>query len=345
VQHRDTRKLSPSAQEELRRRAVKLVDDGKSQSETAQLLGVSRQSVNVWAKAHREGGLKALSRGRRGRRPGEQMVLKPRQQAQVAKIIRDKCPDQLKLPGFLWTREAVAELIERRYGVRLALTTTGNYLRRWGFTPQKPMRRAFEQDPVAVERWREVEFPRIASRAKREKARILWGDEMGLRSDHNVGRSFSPKGTTPVVAGTGQRFGANVISAIGNGGRLQFMVFKERFTTAIFIAFLGRLIRHCAGRKIYLIVDGHPVHRARKVHLWLEDHADEISLFRLPSYSPELNPDELLNQDVKSNSLGRRRPQSQEELIEDTRSYLRSTQRQPDIVANYFQEEHVSYAA
>lgn len=319
--------------------------EGKSQVEVAHLFGVSRDAVCNWVKLYRLGGERALAAGRRGRRAGEQMVLAPWQQAQIAKAIRDKSPDQLKLPGFLWTREAVRDLIERRFGVHLALTTVGNYLRRWGFTPQKPLRRAFEQNPVQVARWREIEFPRIAAQAKRERARILWGDEMGLRSDHTVGRSFSPKGKTPVIPGTGQRFGANVISAIGNGGRLQFMVFKKRFTAAVFITFLRRLVRHAEGHKVYLIVDGHPVHRAKKVRLWLEDRPEQIRLFHLPSYSPELNPDELLNQDVKSNALGRRRPHTQDKLIGDTRSYLRSTQCRPDVVVNYFQEEHVRYAA
>lgn len=341
----DARSLPQAAQAELRRKAVRAVRKGTSQVEVAAFLGVTAQTVCGWVKAHREGGAQALAARRRGRRPGEQMVLAPWQQAQIAKAIREKCPDQLKLPGFLWTREAVRELIERRFGVRLALTTVGNYLRRWGFTPQKPLRRAFEQDPAAVARWREIEFPKIASQAKRERARILWGDEMGLRSDHSVGRSFSPRDQTPAVKGTGQRFGANVISAIGNGGRLQLMVFGQRLTAAVFIAFLKRLARHAERRKVYLIVDGHPVHRAKRVRLWLQAHAEEIKLFHLPSYSPELNPDELLNQDVKSNALGRRRPRSQTELISDTRSHLRRRQRQPHIVADYFQEEHVRYAA
>ena len=158
------------------------------------------------------------------------------------------------------------------------------------------------------------------------------------------GRSWSPVGQTPIVPGTGQRFGANVISAISNKGHLQFSVFKQRFTTPVCIDFFGRLIRQAGGQKIILILDGHPVHRAKKVRAWVEAHAEQIELQFLPGYSPELNPTELLNQDVKTNAVGRRRPRSQDELIGDTRSYLRSTQRRPRLVARYFDGEHVSYA-
>jgi transposase len=317
---------------------------GRSQGEVAQLFGVSRQTVNGWVKAHRAGGERALSSRKRGRRPGEQQALRPWQQAQVARAIRDKNPDQLKLPFFLWTREAVRDLIECRFGIRLSLVAVGNYLRRWGFTPQKPIRRAFEQDRVRVRRWLEEEYPEIARAARLAGAQVLWGDEMGLRSDHATGRSYGKRGKTPVVPGTGQRFSASVISAISNRGRLNFMVFTGRFNASLFIAFMKRLIRQI-GRKLFLIVDGHPVHRARAVKDWLARHGDEISLFYLPPYSPELNPDELLNQDVKTNALGRRRPTNRDELISDTRSYLRRRQRRPALVSRYFQEPHVAYAA
>jgi transposase len=321
-----------------------MVGEGRSQAEVAKLLDVSRQSVSEWVRAQRLGGDGALAAGRRGRRPGEKTALAPWQQSQIAKVIRDKNPDQLKLPGFLWTRALVCELIDRRFGVRVAEKTAGRYLRSWGFSPQKPARRALEQNPEVVARWLEERYPEIEKRARCERARILWADEMGLRSDHTAGRSWSPLGQTPVIEGTGKRFGANVISAISNKGHLQFRVFKERFTAPVFIDFLGRLIRQANGQKVILILDGHPVHRAKKVRQWVEAHAEEIELQFLPGYSPELNPTELLNQDVKTNALGRRRPRSQDELIGDTRSYLRSTQRQPHIVANYFDERNVTYA-
>ncbi len=192
-------------------------------------------------------------------------------------------------------------------------------------------------------RWLQQEYPAIKRQATRERAEVYWGDEMGLRSDHQTGTSYGRRGQTPVIPGTGKRFGCNMISAITNRGRLAFMVFKQRFTGAVMLDFLRRLLRH-AQRKVFLIVDGHPVHRSGKVRAWIEKHKRRIRLFQLPGYSPELNPDELVNQDVKSNAVGRRRPRDQEELLDNVRSYLRSTQKHPAVIISYFQEKHVSYA-
>lgn len=341
----DARALSPTAQAHLRRRAVETVETGRKQREVAEVLGVTPQAVSRWVSAYRREGERVFEAGRRGRPKGSGRRLKSWQMAQLARTLREKSPEQLKLPFYLWTRDAVVELIERRYGVRVSRWTAGRYLKKWGFTPQKPVRRAFEQDEAAVRRWLNEEYPEIRRRAKAERARIYWGDEMGLRSDHAAGRSFSPKGKTPVIRGTGKRFGCNMISAITNRGHLSFKVFDRYFTGAVFIDFLSRLVRQNKGRKIFLIVDGHPAHRGRKVQDWFEKRAEEIELFFLPGYSPELNPDEMLNQDVKSNAIGRQRPRSAEDLKGSVRSYLHRRQRQPHIVRCYFHESHVLYAA
>ena len=343
METQDARKLSAAAQEDLRRRVVRaIVDDGMSKAQAVRTFGVSKTAVFNWLKVYRRRGSPGLAARPQGR--PRRSRLKGHQAASTVRIITDRCPDQLKLPFALWTRDAVAELIEKRWGIRLSVWTIGRYLKRWGFTPQKPLRRAYEQNPAAVKRWLAEQYPAIAKRAKAENAEIHWGDEMGLRSDHQTGTSYGKKGKTPVIPGTGQRFRCNMISTITNHGRLAFMVFPQTFTAAVMIDFLKRLIRH-AGRKVFLIVDGHPVHRSKKVKRWLEAHTAGIQLFYLPGYSPELNPDELLNQDVKSNALGRRRPQDRNELINTVRSYLRSTQKQPQIVKNYFKQEDVSYAA
>lgn len=339
---RDARSLPSVAQEDLRKKAIKAVLGGKAQTEVAEILGITRQAVGKWVKAYRERGEKALKAKRRGRPRGGSLL--PWQAAQIAKTVVDRHPEQLKLPFYLWTREAVGDLIEQRFGIRLSVWTVGRYLGRWGFTPQKPLRRAYEKNPEQVRRWLEEDYPQVRKQAKREKARIYWGDEMGLRSDHSVGTSYGRRGQKPVIPGTGQRFGCNMISAITNFGQLNFMVFKERFDNTVFEAFLKRLVRQ-SKEKVFLIVDGHPVHRAKKIAHWVEKNAQHISLFFLPGYSPELNPDEMLNQDVKSNALGRRRPHDQKQLLADIRGYLRSRQRQPHIVKNYFNEKHVRYAA
>jgi transposase len=339
---KDARSLPSIAQEDLRQKAVRAVSDGKTQVEVAKILGITRQAVGKWICKFRQGGDKSLKAKQRGRPKGGTLL--PWQAAQIVKTVTDHHPDQLKLPFYLWTREAVAQLIEQRFGIRISIWTVGRYLSRWGFTPQKPIRRAYEQNPEAVQSWLEKDYPMLQKQAKNEKALIYWGDEMGLRSDHAVGRSYGRCGQTPIIPGTGQRFGCNMISAINNRGQLNFMVFKSRFDTNVFLGFLKRMIRQIK-RKVFLIIDGHPVHHAMKIKSWIQKHIAQICLFYLPGYSPQLNPDEMLNQDVKSNAVGRRRAKNQKELVANTRGYLRSRQRQPHIVKRYFQEEHVRYAS
>jgi transposase len=341
---RDARSLPQAAQEELRRRAVALVAQGRSQVEVAALLSVSANAVGNWVRAHRRGGDQALAARRRGRRGGHTKLTEAQQQ-KIAGLIVGNNPDQLKLPGFLWTRALVRDLIAREFGIEVGEDTVGRYLRAWGFSPQKPMRRAYEQSDEAVRQWLEERYPEIEKRARRERAEILWADESGLRSDHTAGRTWAPIGQTPVTRGTGKRFRANMIAAISNTGTLRFRVFDEKFTGPLFLDFLKRLVRDAKGRKIMLIIDGHPAHRARIVRDYVAANRDLIELHFLPGYSPELNPAECLNQDVKTNALGRRRPLNLTELKSDVRGFLRSCQRQPARVARYFLERHVTYAA
>lgn len=341
---KDALSLSGSAQSAIRKRAVRAhIVDGVRQNEVAAMFGVSTVSVCKWVRQYRDGGEAALDGGRKGRKLGSGRLLLPTQERAIRKEIIDKNPEQLKLPFALWTRDAVRELIYRRHKIRISVRTAGNYLRDWGFTPQKPVRRAYEQDSAAVQQWLDTEYPAIAKRAKHERARIYWGDEMGLRSDHQAGRSFSPRGTTPVIAGTGKRFSCSMISALTNQGHLCFSVFDGSFTAKLFIEFLNRLIRQ-AKQKVFLIIDGHPVHRATIIQKWRMAHLDQLEIFYLPGYSPELNPDELLNQDVKANIFSMSRPKNLPEMKGSLRSYLFSTQRQPSVVQRFFEEEHVSYA-
>lgn len=338
----DARALPATAQEDLRRRTVKAVREGMTQTEAAQVFGVARPTVTKWVAQYEAGGTHALKAKRRGRPPGTQLA--PHQAALTVRLVTDRCPDQLRLPFALWTREAVQQLLAERFGLQVSVWTVGRYLKRWGFTPQKPLRRAFEQDPAAIRRWLAEEYPAIQAAAKQAKATIHWGDEMGLRSDHQTGTSYGRKGQTPIIPGTGQRFRCNVLSTVTNRGQLAFMVFKEGLCVAVFLRFLRRLLRH-SRTPLFLIVDRHPVHRAKAVQRWLADRPAQLRLFFLPAYSPELNPDEYLNQDVKSNALGRQRPRHQAELLGTVRASLRSRQRRPAHVRSYFHAEPVQYAA
>jgi transposase len=343
VKTADFRSLSPDAQEIIRKRTVQDVLDGKSQTAAATENGVTRQAVNGWMKLYQEKGSTSLKAKPRGRPIGKGRLL-PWQAGNIVRAIEGRCPDQLQLPFYLWTRQAVAELIQRKYNIQLSVWTVGRLLKRWGFTPQKPTRRAYEQDPKVVARWLEKEYPTIVRLAKAKKAMILWGDEMGVRSDHQTGTTYGRRGQTPVIPGTGQRFRCNMVSAISNRGKMAFMVFRGSFNGKVFLCFLRRLLRQIPG-SIILIVDSLPAHKGKSIRQWLKDNSQRIQMFFLPAYSPELNPDEMLNQDVKTNAVGRKRPSSQKEMIKNVRGYLWSRQRKPEVVKNYFHKKSVKYAA
>ena len=343
----DARRLAPEAQEDLRRRVVYAVrEDGMGKSRAARTFGVTRQSIDNWLRRVEEAGsVRGLAARKRGPKPHPK--LSPDQEREAVRLIRGDCPDQLLLPFALWTREAVAALLGRRFGLTVSRWTAGRYLRRWGLTPQRPARRAYERDPAAVRRWLAEEYPAVKARAKAQEALILWGDEMGLRSDDPVGRTYAPRGKTPVVPASGKRFGCNMISAVSNLGRLWFMVFGGRFNSGAFLAFLARLLRAVpGGRKLVLIVDSHPAHKSARVRRWLAGSVagGRLELVYLPGYSPELNPDELLNQDTKQ-AMKRCRPADQREMIGRVRGHLHRRQKQPQVVKRFFEERHVRYAA
>ena len=268
----------------------------------------------------------------------------PDEARQVRGWIVERTPDQLELPFGLWTSRAVRELIERRLAKRLGLSTVQLYLQRWGFTPQRPLARAKERQPAAIATWLATTYPAIAKRAKAAHAVIYWGDETGISNQDQIGRSYPPKGRTPVIARTAKRISRSMIAAVSNRGLMRFMLDKGALNAAGFIAFLRRLIRD-AGQKVILIVDNLQVHKAGKVQAWVASHAHEIELRYLPSYAPDHNPGEYLNNDLKQKLRQQRQPGSDEELIERTRSVLRAIQRSPDRVQGYFKPEPVRYAA
>src|SRR5712691_7541510 len=276
----DARSLSAEAQEDLRRRVVEAVQKGLSQTEAARVFGVARGTVSRWMGLVERVGRRALKARRRGRPPVSRLA--PHQAAMTVRHIISGCPDQLNFPFALWTREAVQDLLSRKFDLQDSVWTVGRYLRAWGLTPQKPVRRAYEQNPAAVRKWLEEEYPSIRELARQLKAQIHWLDEMGLRSDHQAGRSYGRRGQTPVVLGTGQRFRCNMISSITNRGRLAFMIFRQRFTARVFLNFLGRLLRLIPG-KVFLILDRHPVHKSAPVSRWLAStrRASSSSGFRL----------------------------------------------------------------
>lgn len=338
------RTLSRDARHERRVQVIRLRAAGHTYEAIAAQTGLSRTGVFDICKRHAEGGAKALRDAIGGRQTGEGRRLTAAQEAEVRKLICDKTPDQLKMPYALWTRAAVAELIEHRFGIRLPVRTMGLYLSRWGFTPQKPIRRAYEQSPAAVRKWLDIEYPAIAERAKAEGAEIHWGDEAGLRSDDVRGRGFAPKGETPVIRINSKREGLSVISTVTNKGQMRWKIFDGALNPDILIDFLRRLIRG-APKKVFLILDNLRVHHSRPVKAWLAKRTDAIEVFYLPSYSPELNPDEMANADIKQAVTTKAPARTKLQLVKTTSRHLRSVQKQPERIRRYFEHDPVRYAA
>jgi transposase len=313
-------------------------------SEIARQVGLTKNGVFDICKRFREKGMAGLQTGPRGPAPGVGRFVTAAQEAGIRKLICRGTPDVYGLPFALWSRAAVAALIEQRCGVRLAVRTMGTYLRRWQFTAQKPLRRAYEQRPAQVRHWLEKQYPAIQAKARRQKGAIFWGDETGLRSDDVRGRSYAPRGRTPVVRPCHKRANVGLISAVTNKGEVRWMVLDRGITAALRIVFLERLIRD-AGCKVFLILDHLPVHRGRAVQDWLAERRSQIAVFHLPAYSPQLNPDEGLNADLKQ-AVPRKAPaRSREALKRNLIRHMRRLSRPPRRVRSYFQHPTFRYAA
>lgn len=339
---KDGRNRTASAQATIREQVVQYLKKKiGTQLEASVAFGLTQRAVNkIWSR-YKKGGLRAIQEKKRGVQGGKKITGK--QSAEVRQLIKDKLPDQLKLPFGLWTREAVQQLIVERFGIELSRWQVGRYLKSWGYTPQKPIRKAFEQKPEQVKQWLNKEYPAIKKRAVKEKGVIYFGDETGMRSDHQAGRSYAKKGETPVIKSTGQRFSLNMISAISNKGHLQFMLI-ERFNGEVFINFLKRMIKY-SREKVFFITDGHPAHKTKKLKEWLEENRQRIEVFFIPPYSPELNAQEYLNQDVKTNIIGKKRPINKQQMRNNVESFMNSRKKDRRQVQKYFHASHVRYAA
>jgi len=340
----DMRTLSRDARHERRVQVIRMRKAGQTYEAIAAQTGLSRTGVFNICQRHANGGVKALHDAVGGRKKGEFRVLTADQERQVQQLIRDKTPDQIKMPYALWSRPAVSELIADRFGIRIPVRTMGTYLKRWGFTPQKPIRRAYEQSPTAVKQWMDTTYPGIAVRAKKEGGEIHWGDETGLRGDDVRGRSFAPKGETPVIRVSSKRAGLSIISTVTNKGQMRWKIFDGALNSDILIDFLRRLTKG-ASKKVFLILDNLRVHHSKPVKLWLAKHTEVIEVFYLPSYSPELNPDEMANADIKQAVTKLAPARTKLQLVKAASHHLRSVQKQPERIRRYFQHDPVKYAA
>jgi transposase len=335
----DGRQLPRKAKEQLRVAAVKRVEAGESPELVAAGLGINRRTIYRWIEAFHYGGEPAL---KAKPIPGAPPKLDAKQMQKLARIVRTKNPLQLNFEFALWTLAMIRELIRRDFAVSLSEVSVGRLMRRLGFSPQRPLYRAWQQDPALVERWRTEDYPKIAARAKREGALIYFADESGIRSDHHAGTTWAQVGQTPVVKATGARYGLNMLSAVNALGHFRFMTVEGRVNASVFRDFLKRLITGME-RKIFLIVDGHPAHKARLVSRFVEDNADAIELFFLPPYAPELNPDELAWAHIKTR-IAKATTQTKDDLKAMVERVMHRLQKMPEIVAGFFHAPTCAYA-
>jgi transposase len=337
----DARRLTHTTLTELRKRGVSSVQDGQSPETVALALGINRVTMYGWLARYRDGGWAALDARKRG---GRKPKLDAKAIRWIYKTVTEKNPLQLKFTFALWTARMIGQVIYSKFGVKLSKSSVCRLLAQLGLTPQRPVWRAYQQRPEEVQKWLQEDYPSIRRLAKQKKALIFFGDEAGVRSDHHAGTTWAVKGKTPVVSSTGARFGLNLISAVSSQGEFRFMTVKGRVGAPQFIEFIKRLL-HNMTRMVFLIVDGHPVHKAKMVKRFAETVKDRFRLFLLPPYSPELNPDERVWNDLKNNAVGRQCITSPDQLKGAIISHLRLVQKSPDRVRAYFQSETTRYAA
>jgi transposase len=340
----DTRSLSDDVRAALRLRAVAAREAGFATDTIAAILGVRPESVSRWFAAYQRGGLEALPGERTGRPVGSGRRLNAEQEGRLEAVVVGSTPAEQGIASGLWTRQAVRQLIFQEFGLRLPIRTVGEYLRRWGLTPQRPVRHAARQEPGEVRRWLQKEYPALAARAKAEGAEIQWGDETGAQSEATRQRGYAPRNEPPEQTVPGRPFRVNMISTITNEGKLRFMLYDGTMTGTLFVLFLTRLLVG-ATRKIILIVDHLKVHESEPVQVWLYEHRDQLEMVGLPRYAPERNPDEYLNNDVKG-SLNTDGPaETKEELKSKLGRFMHHLGKLPDHVAAYFEHPKVAYAA
>ena len=340
----DFRSVDAITRKEIRKRAIRQIKSGFRKKDVANFYGVNQNTITTWGKKYNKEGAKGLVDKKRGVSSADKKLLSTAQELAIQSMITDVMPDQLKLDYALWTRKAVKELVEREFDIKLAINTMGDYLRSWGFSPQKPKKKAYEQCSKKVQLWLEEEYPLLKERAKKEQAEIQWGDETGVRNVNQHGRSYAPKGKTPVKKNMSKRFSVNMISTVTNQGRVQFMIYTGTMNADRLVEFLEQLVKN-KEQKIFLILDNLRVHHSKIVKKWVEDHKKAIELFFLPAYSPEKNPDEYLNCDLKYGLSEKPAPKTQDQLKENVENHMNMLKNNNQRVIKYFKHKDINYAA
>jgi len=340
----DLRTLTPEARKELKRVSIRLFKSGKNRTKISQEIGIRRETINQWVANYQKTGSLGKEK-KRGRPMGNGRTLTAEQEDQIKNKIIDKTPDQYKLPFALWTNDAIKRLIAQEFDIEMHQRSVCTYLHRWGFTPQRPIKLAYEQQPKAVQEWLDDKYPKIEQQSEEEGGEIHWADETGISSIEHYPRGYAPVGQTPIITlRHAVRERVNMISSITNQGKVQFMIYPNKFTAQVFIGFLEQLVKS-SEKKIFLILDNLRVHHAKLVKQWLEDKKSKIELHYLPSYSPELNPDEYLNCDLKAKFRSDTPTRKKGEMKIKMQKHMLDIQNQPKRVQSYFKHPKISYAA
>jgi len=335
----DGRSLSREALEQIRIHAVKRVESGESPEAVIKALGFERVCIYRWIAKYRYGGIEAL---KAKKAPGRKPLLSGEQLMKLFDIVQNKTPEQYEFPFALWTSAIIRDVIKRVFGISLSEVSVWRTLHKLGLSPQRPLRRAWQQKKEDVQKYLDEEYPKLQARAKRCGATIYWGDEASIRSDYHSGTTWAEKGKTPIVKTTGARFRVNMVSAISAKGTLRFMVTEKGMTAPLFIEFLERLIKG-QNKPIYLIVDGHPVHKSKMVSRFVDSTNGMLELHFLPGYSPELNPDELVWNHIKRHTVGRKTITGPDQFKSMVRNALKSLSRLPKIVQGFFGTPELAY--
>jgi transposase len=335
-------KMSPEMQENLRLQIVRLHKKGKTTAEIVELTDAKKRHVQATVRNYRIGGVAAVRQKAMGRPKGP-VKLTPEQEKEVQKLIVDKTPEQLKFKFALWDRQTVAALVERLYKIKMPISTMGSYLRKWGFTAQRPYTRNCKQNPAEVQKWLDEEYPAIKAQCGKEGGEIYWGDETGVQNESNYIKGYAPKGQTPVLKTRNGKMRVNMISAVTNRGKLRFMCYEDSMNQQKLIVFMKRLVKD-SRRKVFLVLDNLKVHHGKLVAAYVENNKDKIEVFYLPPYTPERNPDEYLNGNPKREIAKRGHSKDMKELRSKTNEIMRKFQKSEEHVRSYFKNKYISYA-
>ena len=336
IEGTDYRKVTAEVLYEVRKNVIRMWKNHRTVEEIIEGTDLSKDTVYKTIRAYKKGGMKALKPKKRGRKTGEKRHLTPEQEKEILSKLIDKNPEQLKIKGCMWTRDSVREYIHREYGIDMPIRTVGEYLKRWELTVQRPAKQEMNQKPEQVQAWLNEQYPAIHAEAKAENAEIFWGDETAVQNVANYARGYAPKGQTPVVKVQAKKMHINMISAISNQGKLHFLLYSDAINSERLISFMEAIIKTAECRKVYLILDNLRVHHSKKVSEWVENHKNQIRLFHLPPYSPEYNPDEYLNNDLKRNIGTQAMVKDVTELETNTSSFMNRLSEDADHVKSYF---------